>query len=463
MSEATATTRRKIRFDSIPAVKAEVNRLKGGYTRAGNWSLPQACAHLGRTVTDNLKPADTEHQTPEQAAKWQGFKSTVLGPEGMPSGMPLAADKVPPADTPDSAVDDFLKSLDTLSACGHKQLGIGSLGPVPLQDVVRLHLAHAAHHLGHLIPTAPAKRRKLRYTNNAAVVTDVTNLRKGYVQHGGWTLGQICWHLAAAVRTRMAPVPQPVPANTPEQDARRPMVEKVLATGELPTGIPSSDAMVPPADAGEAAVDDFIAAIEEFDKFSGPIPPHRLFGTLPDADARKLNLIHCAHHLSFLEPTTPVAGPMLDKPPEYRKVRYADERAAVADLDRLRKGYRQLGNWTLPMVARHVATVMSSGMKPPADPVATAEQSAMKKAFVDKILQTGNPPKGFTPPPQYMPPADCSDTDVDRLIKALQKIAAYPHPLVDMGPFGPVTIADYRNLQLVHLAHHLGFLIPTSA
>ena len=61
--------------------------------------------------------------------------------------------------------------------------------------------------------------------------------------------------------------------------------------------------MTPPPVCGDDAIDSFLATLERFKKFPGPIAPHRLFGHLADADARKLNLIHCAHHLSYLTPT----------------------------------------------------------------------------------------------------------------------------------------------------------------
>jgi hypothetical protein len=84
------------------------------------------------------------------------------------------------------------------------------------------------------------------------------------------------------------------------------MLQHVLATnGYLPDGITAPDPMQPPADAPESAVDDLIASLRKLKEYKGEIAPHRLFGRIPDADARRLNLIHCAHHLSYLTPTNP--------------------------------------------------------------------------------------------------------------------------------------------------------------
>jgi hypothetical protein len=596
---APPVARRNLWLTSIDQAIGEVKRLReGGYTRRGTWSLPQICRHLRMTIDDNLQPPPTDVPTADELAAREKFFSMAMNPAGMPAGLPLPPERAPAADTADDEVDKFVASLKSLQTCGHKCIKIGRCGPVPLDQVIALHLAHTSHHLSFLepngkptrvrfktdaelkaevehlrkhphertgnwtlpqiarhltraiesglqtpvestVPTpeqtaakaaefdhyitngkAPAgfdappellpgddcndgdvdqflsavnrlmtddrpylaiggygpipmdecrafhlahaghhlsflksKRRKLRYADEAAVIADVNELRRGYRQHGTWTLPQICWHLAAGVRSRMAPCPNPMPANTPEQDALRPMFEKVMAAGELPSGLPAPDRMMPPADPGDAAIDDFIAAMKQFAAFPGPIAPHARFGNLPDAEARRLNLIHCAHHLSHLEPTNA-------KPAGYRAVRYPDAAAALADIALLRRGYRQLGNWNLPMITRHIGFMMGRGMTPPADPTPTPEQAARKRAFIDVLLTTGNPPPGTTAPPQAVPAADCGDADIDRLCHLLAAMEKYPHPIVEMGPFGPVPTAEYRAVQLGHLARHLGFLVP---
>ena len=106
-----------------------------------------------------------------------------------------------------------------------------------------------------------------------------------------------CWHLDMAIQSRMAA--GPVPARYRRAGCPRSRsLEEILASGQLPDGI---DAPEPMHAAGELRRcrdrrvdrDD-----EKFEAFAGPIAPHRIFGTLTDADARKLNLIHCATRAS---------------------------------------------------------------------------------------------------------------------------------------------------------------------
>ena len=145
------------------------------------------------------------------------------------------------------------------------------------------------------------RRAGLRYSSEDDVVADVNRLRRGYTQAGAWSLPQICCHLDKSMQYRMRPGPHE--PTTPEQAARHDQLRQILASGRLPDGQTAPDFMTPPTDCGDDAIDAFLARLEQFKNFPGPIAPHRLFGQLSDADARTINLIHCAHHLSYLTPT----------------------------------------------------------------------------------------------------------------------------------------------------------------
>ena len=149
---------------------------------------------------------------------------------------------------------------------------------------------------------APTRRVALRFETEDDAVADIQRLRSGYTKVGAWSLNQICWHLDTAMQFRMRPGPHE--PNTPEQDARRSMFEEVLATGRLPSGIASPSVVVPPADVGDDAIDGCIATLQKFKTFAGDFAPHRLFGHMPADVAHKQNLIHVAHHLSHLVPSS---------------------------------------------------------------------------------------------------------------------------------------------------------------
>jgi hypothetical protein len=143
--------------------------------------------------------------------------------------------------------------------------------------------------------------RTLHFETAQQVIDDVTHLRAaGYSKSGSWSLPQICWHLHATTSFIMRPGPHPEP--TPEQLANRARLHSILSTNQLPAGIQAPDAVTPPPDAPDSAVDDFLATLDRLQSFPGPFAPHRLFGRLSNDEARRLVLIHSAHHLSHLVP-----------------------------------------------------------------------------------------------------------------------------------------------------------------
>ena len=147
-----------------------------------------------------------------------------------------------------------------------------------------------------------ARREGLNFASVDDAIAEVQRLRCGCAKTGSWSLAQVCWHLETAIRMRM--VPGPFPPDTSEQLSRKPKLREILAVGKLPSGIEAPTPAIPPADANDSAIDALIATLKRFDSFSGEIAPHRIFGHLSDADARRLNLIHCAHHLSYLVPNS---------------------------------------------------------------------------------------------------------------------------------------------------------------
>ena len=151
---------------------------------------------------------------------------------------------------------------------------------------------------------------------------------------------------------------------------------------------------------------------------------------------------------------------MSEKTNERRRLRFACEDDALAELARLRKGCRPLKNWSMAQICWHLSFALKF-MSPPASPIPTPQEAAAKAGFIDLILKTGRPPPGFEAPPETVPPSGCVDGEIDRLETALPQLKAYPHPLVGMGPFGPVPILEYRQFNLGHIAHHLGYLVPT--
>lgn len=155
----------------------------------------------------------------------------------------------------------------------------------------------------------PHERRKLAFRDFDQVIEDLeTLLSSGYDQVGRWDLAQACAHLEDWMRYPLDGYPKPpAPLSAVFWLMRHTIVpgqlKKVLATGEMKAGSPTFKETVhrPGAEASDA-VERFKQTIARWRSHVGPMQPSPLFGQLDRASWDRLQLVHIAHHLSFLLP-----------------------------------------------------------------------------------------------------------------------------------------------------------------
>ncbi len=155
-----AATRRPLSFDALDAVVADARALlQSGYTKAGNWSLGQACGHLAAFVRYPLD-GFPRLPAPIRVAMWAfrntvgpGQKRKVLAAGAMPAGMPTLTQTVPPAGADDAAgVREYAEQIERLKAFAGTPHPSPYLGPLTRDELVRATCIHAAHHLSFLAP-----------------------------------------------------------------------------------------------------------------------------------------------------------------------------------------------------------------------------------------------------------------------------------------------------------------------
>lgn len=146
-----------------------------------------------------------------------------------------------------------------------------------------------------------SERRTLKFANADAVAAEVGRLRKGYNRSGEWSLPQICKHLDVAMRFSMKP---PKERKPPRKVGflQWTQLRVILLTGRIPAGFPAPERIIPPDDTPESAIDEFLAALREWENFTGEFNPHPMLGQMSHREGVRLHLIHCAHHLGFLSP-----------------------------------------------------------------------------------------------------------------------------------------------------------------
>ena len=155
----------------------------------------------------------------------------------------------------------------------------------------------------------PAARRKLTFSTLDDVSRDAEMLlEKGYDKAGNWDLSQVCGHITDWMTFPITGFPKPplpirIMLGLVRNTLGKGMFRKYLANG-MPAGKPTMPQSVHPPGDEKAAVAKLVAAVEQFKAYTGPIHPSPLFGAMTKAEAVQLQMVHCAHHLSFLVPRT---------------------------------------------------------------------------------------------------------------------------------------------------------------
>jgi hypothetical protein len=152
-------------------------------------------------------------------------------------------------------------------------------------------------------------RRKLTFGTLDEVSRDAENLfAVGYDKAGNWDLSQVCGHIADWMTFPIAGFPKaPLPIRMMLGMVRvtlgKGMFRKYLTNG-MPAGKPTMPQSVHQPGDEKAAVARLKEAVERMKAHTGPIHPSPLFGKMTKSEAVQLQMVHCAHHLSFLVPKT---------------------------------------------------------------------------------------------------------------------------------------------------------------
>ena len=152
-------------------------------------------------------------------------------------------------------------------------------------------------------------RRELHIENFDQVRDEIIRLqREGYTSFGKWDLAQTCFHLDCWMGYTMDGYPPPPLILRPifwtvKKLIGKKSLLKIIKDGEMRAGMPTAPATVAGTNAqkDQEAADKFLATLERFTQYSGEVHPSPLFGPMTLEQARQLQLVHCKHHLSFLD------------------------------------------------------------------------------------------------------------------------------------------------------------------
>lgn len=154
-------------------------------------------------------------------------------------------------------------------------------------------------------------RLHLEFPNLDAAMQRAEQLhREGYHSLGNWSLAQVCEHLSDWLEYMIDGYPAaPLPIKAMLWGMRvtvgKSILRKILATGQMQAGGPTMKQTVHPQDDLDDATSlkRFHDTVERFKAHDGDYHASPIFGPLSAEEGLKLQLVHCAHHLSFLRKT----------------------------------------------------------------------------------------------------------------------------------------------------------------
>ena len=151
--------------------------------------------------------------------------------------------------------------------------------------------------------------------------------------------------------------------------------------------------------------------------------------------------------------------------PHRRRLNFQSFDQARAEVDRLQaQPYERCGNWDLYQMCDHLSDAMERCVSPAGFgfgmpwPV----QALARTTVLPVVFWTGRIPAGTKVPEHRIPePTGDGQRSVARFDQSTRQFESHagafaPHPF-----FGRLAGEKWRRVHLIHIAHHLGFLVPS--
>ena len=153
-----------------------------------------------------------------------------------------------------------------------------------------------------------------------------------------------------------------------------------------------------------------------------------------------------------------------------RQLNFDSFDALAVDVDRLRDGgYTRAGAWTLGQVCDHLSRFMRASIEgfsgPVPLPIRFARATGLGRLILRRTLKVRRIPEGVKGPADVMPgPAALDErAAVEAFRKAMADVRDHAGDFQPSPLFGPMTAEQWRQIHLIHAAHHLSFLLPNGS
>lgn len=146
----------------------------------------------------------------------------------------------------------------------------------------------------------------------------------------------------------------------------------------------------------------------------------------------------------------------------HRQLDFKTYDEALAEVDRLHKsGYVKQGNWDLAQICDHVNFFMVGSLDGHQFRVPWLFKVLFGRFVIKRILGKRQMKAGISTPQKPLPqPGGDEAAAVARYKQTLERLRTHQGDLIPSPFFGYLTPEQWRDLHLIHSAHHFGFLQP---
>jgi hypothetical protein len=145
-----------------------------------------------------------------------------------------------------------------------------------------------------------------------------------------------------------------------------------------------------------------------------------------------------------------------------RPLDFRDYDDVVRDVERLhREGYRKAGQWDLAQTCDHLSYFIEGSLDGHTFRVPWLIRVLFGRMMLHRILKTRVMKEKIPTPQKPLPePGGDEQKAGDRLKGLIERLKATTGELHPSPFFGRLTNEQWRQLHLIHCAHHLSFLLP---
>lgn len=146
---------------------------------------------------------------------------------------------------------------------------------------------------------------------------------------------------------------------------------------------------------------------------------------------------------------------------ERRSLRFATLAEVMPEVDRLLKGHKTVGRWSLGQICKHLTQTINGSVEGFPEKAPWVIRKTVGPIAKRHVLSSGKMPTGMKLPEKHLPRPDLdARAEAEALRGALSFYSAHVGPLADHPLFGPLGHDQWSLLHCIHCAHHLSFAEP---